>query len=289
MPNVLDVGHLRLIREIGRQGGLAAAARSLNLTPSALSHRLRQLEQRLGRRLFDRVGRGLAFTPAGRDVLDLADRVLNEMDEGERALGDAGSDLLRLAGDCHTAYPWLADMILSGHIRAHLRPQATRRCVAALLKGEIDAALTPVEVFDSRLVDTPLWSEEMIALFRADHALAGSPWIEPADLADQHVLAHTCDDLVLKNFLHKAGVHPRSVITEMVTEAACALVRTGAGVAVMGRWSCQGSVADGLAALPLGEDGQHRVWRVTMLKDRADETELVTLVQALQQASPADR
>ena len=288
MPNILDVGYLRLIREIGRQGGLAAAARSLNLTPSALSHRLKQLESRLGRPLFDRVGRGLAFNAAGREVLELAERVLGDLEAGERALAQGASGPLRIAGDCHTAYPWLAEKILSGRIQAELRPQATRRCAEALLKGEIDVAVTPVEIFDSRLTDTVLWDEEMVALCPSTQPLAAARWIEPADLVDQHVLAHTCDDLVLKNFLHKAGVHPRSVVTEMVTEAACALARAGAGIAVMGRWSCRGPVSRGLAVLPLGEGGQRRSWRVTRLRERRADARIMALIEALGSGPPPE-
>jgi LysR family transcriptional regulator for metE and metH len=289
MSKILDVRHLRLVSAIAREGSLSKAADTLKLTPSALSHQLRGLEERLGTPLFLRMCRGLAFTPAGRRLLALSDRVLGDLAAVERDLaGPADSDqTVRIACDCYSGYAWAAPLLRGEPVE--WAAQATRRCADALLVGEVDLALSPVEVADSRLTSLPLYREEMVALIAADHPLAKKRWLEPADFADQHALAHTCDDLVLKNFLHKAGVEPRRVTTVMVTEAAAELARAGAGVSVMGRWSAEPLASRELVVRPLGKSGRWRLWRAMTLKARADDALVGQIIARLKSRVPDER
>ena len=62
---VLEVRHLKLIQAIAREGSVTRAAPSLNLSQSALSHQLLNLERDLGAKLFDRVGKRMVPTHAG--------------------------------------------------------------------------------------------------------------------------------------------------------------------------------------------------------------------------------
>ena len=71
----LNYNHLRYFWVIAQEGGLARAAQRLNVAPSALSVQLQKLEQQLGHRLFDRAGKRLALTEAGRIALDYANTV----------------------------------------------------------------------------------------------------------------------------------------------------------------------------------------------------------------------
>lgn len=71
----LNYHHLRYFREVAHEGHLTRAAERLNVSQSALSSQLRQLEDRLGQPLFNRVGRRLELTEAGEIALDHADRI----------------------------------------------------------------------------------------------------------------------------------------------------------------------------------------------------------------------
>ena len=71
----MNYHHLRYFREVARQGHLGRAAELLNVSQSALSIQIKQLEDRMGHAFFDRVGRGLVLTEAGRIALDHADRI----------------------------------------------------------------------------------------------------------------------------------------------------------------------------------------------------------------------
>mgnify|MGYP005850406497 CR=1 FL=1 len=77
----LNYHHLRQFRAIARAGSLTGAARRLNVAPSALSIQLRALEEALGHALFDRIGRRLILTEAGRIALDHAETIFRTGDE----------------------------------------------------------------------------------------------------------------------------------------------------------------------------------------------------------------
>ncbi len=123
----LNYHHLRYFREVAHEGNLTRAANRLNLSQSALSTQIRQLEDRLGQALFRRTGRRLELTEAGRIALDHADRIF-----------DVGEDLVRALGQSDRPVPPLKVGALSTLSRnfqlRFLRP--------VLEAGTIDLVLT---------------------------------------------------------------------------------------------------------------------------------------------------
>ena len=83
---MLDIKHLRTLAALRDGGTLVEAARRMHLTQSALSHQLKDLEERLGVSLFLRKTKPLRFTRAGLELLQLADEVLPRMRQSERNL-----------------------------------------------------------------------------------------------------------------------------------------------------------------------------------------------------------
>mgnify|MGYP000952850840 FL=1 len=86
----INLHHLRLFRAVARDGTLTGAARTLNLSQSALSTQLRTLEASLGQDLFERRGRGLVLTEAGRIALDHAEAIFRTADDLTATLRDTG-------------------------------------------------------------------------------------------------------------------------------------------------------------------------------------------------------
>ena len=78
---MLNLHHLRLFWAVARDGTLTGAARVLNLSQSALSSQIKTLEAALGHDLFERRGRGLVLTEAGRIALDYADEIFRSGDD----------------------------------------------------------------------------------------------------------------------------------------------------------------------------------------------------------------
>src|SRR5574343_1828551 len=78
--DVLTPDTLALLQAVARAGSFAAAARELGLVPSAVTYRVRQVEDALDALLFDRASRQARLTPAGAELLREGERLLAEMD-----------------------------------------------------------------------------------------------------------------------------------------------------------------------------------------------------------------
>src|SRR2546426_10215518 len=104
----LEVRHLKLMTAIADQGSVTSAANHLNLTQSALSHQLRDIEDRLGTTLFQRVSKRMILTAAGERLLDSARRVLKELSRAQeeiRRRSEQFAGVLRLSSAGYTCYP----------------------------------------------------------------------------------------------------------------------------------------------------------------------------------------
>src|ERR1700755_3469477 len=84
----MDLSVLRIFRAVVREGGVTRAAERLNRVQSNVTTRVKQLEDDLGTPLFVREGKRLRLTPAGRLLLDYADRLLALADEAREAVQD---------------------------------------------------------------------------------------------------------------------------------------------------------------------------------------------------------
>jgi DNA-binding transcriptional LysR family regulator len=83
----MDLAKLRVFHEVARAGSYGAAARRLHVTPSAVSHALRKLQQEVGVELAEWRGRSFALTAAGEELLQASRRAFDELEETERRIG----------------------------------------------------------------------------------------------------------------------------------------------------------------------------------------------------------
>jgi len=272
----LELRHFQLVAAVADTGSLVAASRRLHLTSSALSHQLRDAEDRLGVRLFVRRHRRLLLTATGEQLVASARRVLAEVADAEaRCRTDLPHDLLRISTGCYTVYGWLPSILgrwQAAHPRVELRIvlEATRRPVPALLDGDLDLALTSDPAPHPRLRRVPLFADELHLVVAASHPLVTRDYVTAADLADQHVLTYDAprDQLdIFTRVLFPAGVEPRQVSRVPLTEALIELVRGGFGVTALPRWMLPRRQS-GLRTLRLSRAGVHRRWSAVRLATR---------------------
>lgn len=124
----LNYNHLRYFRAVALEGNLTRAAAHLNLSQSALSVQIKALEDRLGHALFDRIGRRLELTEAGRIALDHAETIFKT--------GDELMATLRQTGRARSAIRVGALATLSRNFQlAFLRPLLNRSDVEIVLRS----------------------------------------------------------------------------------------------------------------------------------------------------------
>ncbi len=147
---------LRVLVETARGGSLTAAARTLELTPSAASAMLKRLEAQVGARLFERSTRSMRLTPQGQTLLDYAQRALELLHEGaSQALSQAGAlrGTVRLAAPSDLArsvlLPWL-DAFCQAHAGVQLALSVGDH-LQDVRRDAVDLALRYGELADSQL------------------------------------------------------------------------------------------------------------------------------------------
>lgn len=150
----MDISQLRTLIHVAELGSLSKAADRLHIAQPALSRQVRLLEKELGIRLFDRHGRGMVVTEAGRDVLRHAQQIMRQMEEIRAAVGEEDAPL---RGHISIGMPPTVSDILSVPLAQAIssrHPDATIRIVAAysahlldwLHRGDLDVAI----LFESR-------------------------------------------------------------------------------------------------------------------------------------------
>lgn len=170
----------------GSMGSFTAAARSLSVSPSAVSKSVQRLEQRLGVSLFTRTTRSLAMTPEGRDLHERALKLLRDAEEIEQAAimaRSAPSGKLRIAASLPIGIHLVAPA-LPAFCRRYLEVTIDLRLsdhIVDIVEQGIDVAVRIGEPADSRL----LWRR------LAPYRLCG--FASPAYLAERGVPAHPND------------------------------------------------------------------------------------------------
>ena len=278
----LDVRHLRLVTAIADAGSVTRAAERLHLTQSAVSHQVRELEERLGLPVFLRAGRRMGLSPAGRRLLQTAERVLHELGRAEqemRRIGAEGSGLLRLCAQCNTGYHWLPPLLTQFH-RAHpdvdvqVLAEHTSRPVDALVEGTLDLALLTDPRPDSRLRIRALFEDEYVVLVGPTHRLARRRRMEPAELAAEHLILYSPlreRGFTVRRMLEPHGVVPARTSYIQLTEAILEMVKAGLGVAALPRWSVEPAIRNrSVTALRVTRQGIWRPWAAATLADRPD-------------------
>ena len=126
-----------------RSGNLSRAAESLHVTVSALSHQMRQLEERLGRRVFERGPRGVTLTVEGQRLLDAVAAPLDQLQSALARYRVPRHDMLSISAMASVASSWLVPR-LPRFVAAHPQLQLTLHSDTALVDFErepLDAAL----------------------------------------------------------------------------------------------------------------------------------------------------
>ncbi len=297
----LELRHLRLVAAVADCGSLTRAGAVLHLTQSALSHQLLDIEDRLGARLFHRLGRRMIPTPAGDRLLASARSVLTELGAAEDAIR-AGlqppSVPLRITTECYTVYHWLPAVLKTlreRHPNVELRidAEATKNPLTSLLAGNLDFAIMSTPVRNRHLVSYDLFEDELMLLVASTHPLANQPAVRLTDFRDLTMFTYSPreESTFINETLRHAGVTPMAVHPVQITEALIELVRAGLGVAVLARWALQPHVeaGRGLRAIPITAKGVYRTWRAVVPRRLADSAHVNELIQLVIAHAPADR
>src|SRR6478672_11980591 len=240
MDAKLEIRHLKLLAAVAEEGSVTKAGRRLHLTQSALSHQLRDAEERVGAALFLRPGKKMTLTPSGEQLLVCARRVLQDLCSVEsqiQALNGGARGVIRVSTECYTCYHWLPPVLRKFHakypkVEVNIDADATADPAAALLEGRLDVAVMSCLPRNKTLKGTPMFEDEMVLVMASDHPLASAVEIRARDLASETVLIYPPreESVLLNKILGPAGVEPARVIEVPLTEVIIELAAAGTGI-----------------------------------------------------------
>ncbi|MDB9844906.1 LysR family transcriptional regulator [Burkholderiaceae bacterium] len=194
--NALSSENLHLLATIAESGSLAAAARRLGVVPSALSYRLRRMEELLDVLLIDRSTRRAQLTPAGQELLRVSVHLLAELEAVAlrvRRVAHGWESQLVLVADNLVATEPLFDLLeqfyaLNAPTRIKLRVEVLSGVTESLASGHSDLAIGvfPEQAQFAGIQHAPLGKIPFVFAVARHHPLANAP--EP--LSDEQRGAH---------------------------------------------------------------------------------------------------
>lgn len=264
-PIMLEIRHLYTLTALRAHGSLAGAAEDLHVTASAVSHQLKELESYYDISLVNRRTRPLSFTPAGIEVLKLADSILPQVMRTKAnikrlAHGQAGR--LRLASECHSCFDWLMPILnqyrqqwsdVELDFATGFEPEPHQ----LLLEGDIDLLITTSNLPMDGIHYQALFEYESRLVIAPTHLLVDKSVIQPVDLSEQTLIAYPVEHErldIIAQFLQPAGIAPAKVRTTELTAMLIQLVASERGVAALPDWVVAEYEKKGwVVSRPLGE------------------------------------
>lgn len=252
LVSILELRHLRTLAALHETGSVSRAAKRVHLTQSALSHQIKALQTHYGLSIVQRRGQTVELTDAGRHLVSLAGKVLEDIQATERSLATMSKQAtgsLRIALECHTCFDWL--MPLMDAFRQHW-PEVELDLVSGfhsdpvklLEEGGADVVIGSEHKRRRGIIHHPLFSFEILAVLAPEHPLRAKRILNAADFADETLITYPVPeeriDLIL-NVLKPAGVQPQRRTAEL-TVAILQLVASRRGVAALPSWGIKNYV-----------------------------------------------
>jgi DNA-binding transcriptional LysR family regulator len=267
----MDLAELKIFKAVADHGGVTRAAAALHRVQSNVTTRVKQLEQRLGTRLFHRQGRRLVLSAEGRVLLGYADRLLQLSSEAQAALlSQAPQGALRIGALESTAAARLPALLARYHrahpgVRVELATGTSGALVDKVLREELEAAFV-AEPFAGRGLDwQAAFEEELVLIAPKDQPRIASP----RDIGERVLLAFPTGCSYrrrLEAWLGRANVVAERVMEYGSYHAIVACVAAGGGIAIVPRSVLRGSGSEaqiGVHPLPkaFAQARTRLVWR----------------------------
>lgn len=238
---------LQVFHAVAGTSSFTRAAEALHMTQPAVTHQVRQLEEELGTRLFDRANNRIALTEAGEEVRAYASRILGlyaDMQESVKALTGERTGLVTLGASTTVAEYMLPELLGEfrrnfPEVRIRLRVANTDAVVAMVADSAIDLGVVEGAVEDGRLLVEECRRDELQVVVPPDHPLAARDTVTPADLLPWPILFREDGSgtrSVIERYLESHGIDAARLDRPFElgsTEAIKGAVRAGTGISIL--------------------------------------------------------
>lgn len=290
----LDIRHLQMIRSLGRTGRVVDAADTLGLTPSALSHRIKEAERRLGVPLFERTHKRLRMTAAAEYLANFSEKFLEELflieDEVRRM--NAGIDhVVRIAVENYSAFHWFPSFLESfrtqtERIDIQIMSDTRRGLIPSLLDRHVDLAITSGKHGHPATRALPLFTDPLVCICAPEHPLAKFDTVSARDIEGQRFITFTKipePDQEFARLFRPERRYPTWTASVEIPEAIIELVAANQGTSILARWAVEPHIlSKRIVALPLSPKPIVVNWKCEFRSDEPERSPVVQVAEALQ-------
>ena len=244
---MIELRHLKTLVALREYGSLVSAASDLCLTPSAVSHQLKELDQLFGTEVVLRRTRPVSFSNVGKRLLELADDILPQVQIAQTDIsrilhGQTGRIIF--SSECHSCFDWL--MPLLNQYR-HQYPDVDLDFASGfeanphelLQTGEFDLLISADPIALKGIEYFPIFEYESRLVLSNTHRLARAQNITAQELAEETLITYPVDkhrlDIMSRLFI-PANIMPRQIRTTDLTQMLIQLVASGRGIAALPDW-----------------------------------------------------
>jgi len=282
MKPTLDSRQLHAFAALAKRGSFTVAAKDLFLTQSAVSHAIKALEDDVGCRLLDRVGRRVLLTQAGEQFLRHTEKILREMEAARAGLEHLtkwGHGRLRVGASttaCQHILPTVLREFRHQYPKCEIRiePGDHGQQLDILRSGQIELAivLEPPPQAMTEFTFVPLFQDELRFVVAPQHPWAAAGHAAPKSVESETLVLYNKSSQTFRlvtEYFREEKIALSNVIELGSMEAIKELVKIGIGAGVLAPWIARTELENGsLVSLPLGVRKLRRHWGVAHLKGR---------------------
>ncbi len=277
---LIESRHLNAFVTTVRRGGVHRAGKELGLTPSAISHAIRMLEETLGVSLFERAGRRLVLSAEGKRFLPEAEdsvQRLHAMRERVRT-GQNWAGRRLVIGSSPTGCRFIVPNLIREfrecfpRMALSLVEREPDELVDRLMEGTVDVGVAPLLRDYRELAQIGLAEDELGFLVHPLHPWANMHRVTRAQVAEARLIlpeTHSAMFEIIDSYFRQERIPTRAFIESDNEDVVKQLVGLGLGVGVLPGWIAAREISLGtLKCLPLGRRPLRRRWMVFYRKGR---------------------
>ncbi|BDD06357.1 LysR family transcriptional regulator [Aureibacter tunicatorum] len=278
----MEIKYLKLIKFITEEGSIAESAQKLFLTPSALSHQLKEVEKMLGYKVFFRSRNNWTLSPEGEELYKMACDIVESLEKGFKSIkklqaGSSGN--ISISTECYSLYQGLPSFLqqmklLYPDININLNIEATHKPIEKLLSKEIDIALVSTKNDNDSLKYIKICSEEIFAILHKEHASSQCEYLSADHFASIHLIIHSYPletVFIHEHFLKPNNIAPSKISAIPLTELALEMVQANMGVFCLPKSSLRSlNYSQDLILKKIGPNGLHKKQYIAIRKEDSD-------------------
>jgi DNA-binding transcriptional LysR family regulator len=236
--------HLQTFLAVRRHRNFTRAAEEVFLTQPAVSRQVRQLEEELGVRLFEQIGKSLHLTDAGQTLAAEAEKLLGAMErtaEAVRSHSSAERGSVRIGASTTPGYYLLPDLLGRFHRRfpkvaLHYTVENSLKIEQKIVRNELDLGFVGAHLTSEDLELKPVVEDEIVCFTSPSHRLAKARRIAPSSLEEELWTIRekgSATRLLFEDWLTSSKGAIRKAIELTCPETCKALVQAGIGISFM--------------------------------------------------------